>query len=89
MLRPWHRLARSPARGSGDEVGEAAHDREAERRHRPLREPQRDGADIDRGLVVTALCSISAALIGLTAALMLALDRIFGLDRLFLGAGKG
>ena len=35
------------------------------------------------------VCSISASLIALTAVLMLALDRIFGLDRLFLGAGNG
>ncbi len=35
------------------------------------------------------VCSISASLIALTAILMIALDRLFGLDRLFLGAGKG
>ena len=34
------------------------------------------------------VCSISASLIALTAILMIALDRLFGLDRLFLGAGK-
>ena len=35
------------------------------------------------------VCSISALLIGVTAVLMFALDRAFGLDRLFLGSHKG
>ena len=35
------------------------------------------------------VCSISASLIAITAILMIALDRIFGLDRLFIGSGKG
>jgi putative spermidine/putrescine transport system permease protein len=34
------------------------------------------------------VCSISALLIGLTTVLMFALDRMFGLDRLFLGSHK-
>jgi len=32
--------------------------------------------------------SVSAALIFLTAIVMVALDRLYGLDRLFVGAGK-
>ncbi|WP_460450982.1 ABC transporter permease [Alsobacter sp. SYSU BS001988] len=35
------------------------------------------------------IASVSACLIALTALMLLALDRIFGLDRLFVGAGKG
>lgn len=35
------------------------------------------------------VCSISASLIALTAVAMIVLDRLFGLDRLFLGGGKG
>ena len=32
--------------------------------------------------------SVSAALIFLTALMMIALDRLYGLDRLFVGAGR-
>lgn len=35
------------------------------------------------------VCALSAVLIALTAVLMTVLDRLFGLDRLFLGTGKG
>ena len=35
------------------------------------------------------IASVSACLIALTALMLVALDRIFGLDRLFVGAGKG
>ncbi|GGH20875.1 ABC transporter permease [Alsobacter metallidurans] len=35
------------------------------------------------------IASVSACLIALTAVMLLVLDRIFGLDRLFVGAGKG
>lgn len=35
------------------------------------------------------IAAVSACLIGLTALLLLALDRLYGLDRLFVGTGKG
>lgn len=35
------------------------------------------------------IAAVSACLIALTAILLMALDRIFGLDRLFVGTGKG
>ena len=35
------------------------------------------------------IAAVSACLIALTAILLLALDRLFGLDRLFVGTGKG
>ncbi|MBL8589411.1 MAG: ABC transporter permease [Methylobacteriaceae bacterium] len=35
------------------------------------------------------IAAVSACLIALTALLLFALDRLFGLDRLFVGAGKG
>lgn len=35
------------------------------------------------------IAAVSACLIALTAALLLALDRLYGLDRLFVGSGKG
>ncbi|WP_406857533.1 ABC transporter permease [Alsobacter sp. KACC 23698] len=35
------------------------------------------------------IASVSACLIALTALMLLVLDRVFGLDRLFVGAGKG
>ena len=35
------------------------------------------------------IASVSACLIALTAVMLLVLDRVFGLDRLFVGAGKG
>ncbi len=35
------------------------------------------------------IAAVSACLIAMTAALLFALDRLFGLDRLFVGSGKG
>jgi putative spermidine/putrescine transport system permease protein len=35
------------------------------------------------------IAAVSACLIALTAILLMALDRLFGLDRLFVGTGKG
>ena len=35
------------------------------------------------------IAAISACLIALTAVMLFALDRLFGLDRLFVGTGKG
>lgn len=35
------------------------------------------------------IAAVSACLIALTAALLIALDRLFGLDRLFVGTGRG
>ena len=35
------------------------------------------------------IAAVSACLIAMTAILLFALDRLFGLDRLFVGSGKG